>query len=69
MALPKRRWSKTRTRKGRTNKKLKITPLNVCPQCKQPKLSHRICPVCGYYKGRQVIEIKDKKVDKKKKEK
>ncbi|MDD5668647.1 MAG: 50S ribosomal protein L32, partial [Candidatus Omnitrophica bacterium] len=30
------------------------------PQCKQPKLPHRICKVCGFYKGRQVIEIKEK---------
>ncbi|PIQ88566.1 MAG: 50S ribosomal protein L32 [Candidatus Omnitrophica bacterium CG11_big_fil_rev_8_21_14_0_20_42_13] len=60
MPLPKRRFSKTRSRKKRTHKKIKATLLSVCPQCKQPKLSHRICPTCGYYKGRQVIEIKDK---------
>lgn len=65
MALPKRRWSKTRTKKGRTHKKLEETGLSVCPKCKQPKLPHRLCSVCGYYKGRQVIEIKDEKKDKK----
>ncbi|HDZ76867.1 MAG TPA: 50S ribosomal protein L32 [Candidatus Omnitrophica bacterium] len=65
MALPKRRWSKTRTRKGRTHKKLGEPLLSVCPKCKKPKLPHHLCPVCGYYKGRTVIEIEDKKKDKK----
>jgi ribosomal protein L32 len=37
-----------------------------CPQCKQPKLPHRVCAVCGYYNGRQVIEIKVKEKKKKK---
>jgi len=30
------------------------------------KLPHRVCPQCGYYKGRQVVEIKVKKKEKKK---
>jgi large subunit ribosomal protein L32 len=28
-----------------------------CPQCHQPKLPHRVCANCGYYDGRQVIEV------------
>ena len=31
-----------------------------CPNCGAKKLSHRVCPVCGYYKGKQVITIKSK---------
>jgi len=58
--LPKQRHSKARGRKRRTNWKLKAAGTAVCPQCKQPKLPHRICKVCGFYKGRQVIEIKEK---------
>lgn len=60
MPLPKRRHSKTRGRKRRTFWKLKNPILSVCPQCKQPKLSHRVCQTCGYYNGHQVIEIKVK---------
>ncbi len=66
MALPKRRHSKTRGRKRRTHWKIKAVGLSPCPQCKQPKLSGRVCPVCGYYKGKQVIEIKVKEKKKKK---
>jgi len=27
-----------------------------CPRCGEAKLSHRICPSCGYYRDRLVIE-------------
>ena len=61
MALPKRRHSKTRRDKRRTHDRLIKSDLSVCPQCRQPKLPHRICPHCGHYNGKQVIEIKQKK--------
>jgi large subunit ribosomal protein L32 len=32
-----------------------------CPNCQTEILPHHICPVCGYYKGRQVIVKKEKK--------
>ncbi len=31
-----------------------------CENCGANKLTHRVCPVCGYYKGKQVITIKSK---------
>ncbi len=67
MALPKRRHSKTRGRKRRTHWKVKLGSLNFCPQCKKPKMPHRVCKFCGYYNGKQVIDIKvkDKKKEKK----
>jgi large subunit ribosomal protein L32 len=30
-----------------------------CPQCHEAKLPHRACLKCGYYKGREVIAVKD----------
>jgi large subunit ribosomal protein L32 len=66
MPLPKRRHSKTRGKKRRTHWKLPQPDLPLCPQCKKPKLAHRVCPVCGVYSGRQVIEIKVKEKKKKK---
>jgi len=64
--LPKKRHSKARGRRRRTHWKLNPANLIPCPQCKQPKLPHRICTVCGYYNGKQVIEIKVKEKKKKK---
>jgi large subunit ribosomal protein L32 len=66
VALPKKRHSKARGRRRRTHWTLSAAKLIPCPQCKQPKLPHRICQVCGYYNGRQVIEIKVKEKKKKK---
>ncbi|MBO4204264.1 50S ribosomal protein L32 [bacterium] len=31
-----------------------------CKNCGANKLTHRVCPVCGYYNGKQVITIKSK---------
>ena len=55
MPVPKKRVSRTRRDKRRTHKKL--TPVNLvqCPQCSQFMMPHRICPGCGFYKGRSVI--------------
>jgi len=67
VALPKRKHSKTRGLKRRTHWKIAKTTLVPCPQCKQAKLPHRVCLVCGYYDGRQVIEVKVKEKKKKSK--
>ena len=34
-----------------------------CKNCGAKKLTHRVCPVCGYYKDKQVLTIKSKKKD------
>ena len=31
--------------------------LSECPSCHEPKLPHRVCPRCGKYKGREVVEV------------
>ncbi|MBD3331819.1 50S ribosomal protein L32 [candidate division GN15 bacterium] len=59
MALPKRRHSRTRGRKRRTNWKVSLPNVSECPQCHSPKLPHHICPSCGYYKGRKVIDTQE----------
>ncbi|HEY3381854.1 MAG TPA: 50S ribosomal protein L32 [Vicinamibacterales bacterium] len=59
MPNPKRRHSKSRTAKRRTHDALTPVVLAGCPQCHEAKLSHRVCPHCGYYRGRQVREVKE----------
>ncbi len=60
MALPKRKHSKSRRDKSRTHWKLAVPTLTKCQQCAAPILQHRVCPKCGYYRGRQVLVIKVK---------
>lgn len=31
--------------------------LTECPQCGAKFVSHRVCPSCGYHRGRQVLTI------------
>ncbi len=64
MPLPKRRHSKSRGAKRRGAQHLTVPNLSICPNCKAPKLAHRVCPVCGFYKGRQVLVIEEEKKEK-----
>ena len=57
MPLPKRRHSVTRGRKRRTHYKMTVPAQSQCPQCREVKPPHQVCPHCGFYKGREVMEI------------
>jgi large subunit ribosomal protein L32 len=59
MALPKRRHSRARGRKRRTNWKIEAPNVVKCEHCGQGRLPHHICPHCGYYDGRQVLTGKE----------
>ena len=65
MANPKRRHSNTRSRLRRAHDFLTPKSTGACPQCKAPKLPHRVCKSCGYYRGRQIVTIKVKEKAKK----
>lgn len=57
MANPKRRHSKQRTALRRAHDHLKAASLAQCPNCHEAKMPHRACPKCGYYKGREIVEV------------
>ncbi len=60
MAVPARRVSKARRDKRRNNLwKISAPAIEKCSQCGEYKRSHRLCPVCGYYNGRQVVAVED----------
>ena len=40
------------------NSVLKLPQISTCPHCAAPYVPHRVCPACGYYKGRQAVEVK-----------
>jgi len=58
MAVPKRKTSRSRRDKRRAQHAITISRVQVCPNCKQPKLPHRVCPNCKVYKGRDVEPIR-----------
>ena len=56
MPVPKRKTSRTRRDTRRATHSISGPAQSVCPQCHQPKLPHRVCPECGYYNGKEVID-------------
>ncbi|HZZ70635.1 MAG TPA: 50S ribosomal protein L32 [Pirellulales bacterium] len=56
MAVPKRRHSNSRTGSRRAHDGLTAKQLVYCTKCSTPAPSHRICPKCGYYMGRTLVE-------------
>lgn len=50
--------------------RLKEPVLAACPKCKKPVKPHTVCLFCGFYKGREVINVlaKMEKKERKKRE-
>jgi large subunit ribosomal protein L32 len=40
-----------------------VPRLEECDHCHEPKLPHHACPNCGWYNGRQAIELKQTQTD------
>jgi large subunit ribosomal protein L32 len=57
MALPKKKTTKAKRDSRRSHWKATPATYSECPRCRQPKLPHRVCANCGYYAGRQAIEV------------
>lgn len=56
MAHPKHRISKQRRDKRRTHKKAVAPTVSNCSNCGSAVLYHRVCPECGFYRGKLVID-------------
>lgn len=57
--LPKRKVSKGRRDRRRAHDAIGSPNLVECSNCHQRTMPHRVCPHCGYYKGRQVLDLAD----------
>jgi large subunit ribosomal protein L32 len=55
MAVPKSKISRSRRGQRRSHDSLKKINSSECSNCGEMKLSHNICPGCGYYAGREVL--------------
>ncbi len=59
--VPKKKLPRSKSRQRRAQwMRLKPKALVVCSNCGNPRLPHRVCPHCGYYKGREVVSIEAK---------
>lgn len=67
---PKKRLSKDRVRRryskykrGQITRLQNMVNITICPACGEKKLNHHVCPHCGKY-GDKIIIDKTKQVDK-----
>lgn len=56
MPVPKRKKGRSATNHRRSSHKVETPARSLCPQCHLPKLPHRVCPECGYYDGKEIVE-------------
>ncbi|MGB3974917.1 MAG: 50S ribosomal protein L32 [bacterium] len=59
MPVPKKRKTHSKVKMQRANKHIAVSNRSTCSNCHEPKLPHRVCPNCGYYKSKQILEIKE----------
>ena len=59
MAVPKRKQSNSRTGSRRAHHHIKPKQLQRCPQCSTLKPSHVVCPTCGHYMDRAMVETEE----------
>ncbi len=58
--LPKKKTSQSRHRRRRMHLTAPMPSLVVCPQCRSPRPPHHACPVCGTYRGREVLIVRER---------
>lgn len=58
MAVPKKKTSKAKSRSRRASAwRIKTPARSTCPRCQSVKLPHTVCGNCGWYNGRQAVEV------------
>ena len=58
MAVPKKKTSKAKSRSRRASAwTLNAPSRSLCPRCGAAKLPHVVCGGCGWYHGRQAIDV------------
>ena len=71
MGLPAKRTTSSKRDMRRSHHALFAVNFGTCPKCGTPALPHRACANCGFYKGREVVNVLVKldKKERKKREK
>jgi len=59
MAVPRNRTSNARKNSRRSHMAKKPTQLATCKNCQNLYRPHHICPSCGYYANKAIIQKQD----------
>ena len=57
MAVQQCKKSKMRVRQRKAQIRYRGLEAHTCTNCGAPCMPHRICKACGYYDGKQVIQV------------
>lgn len=68
MAVPRMHLTRSKRNKRRMHLYLKAPTLTLCQKCGKENLPHIVCPNCGYYKGREIVDILKKLTKKERKQ-
>lgn len=60
-ALPKRKISKARKGERRSHLHIQPSTLVECASCHNLMVPHRICPTCGKFRGRDILQLEANK--------
>jgi len=55
--VPKKRHTKSSRNQRRMHLFVKQPNLSACPKCGVAVIPHVVCPSCGYYKGKEVVNV------------
>lgn len=69
MGVPTKKRTKQQKRERRAKISLTTKSTTTCAKCGADRMSHRACPACGYYRGRDVLKQSVKEEHKKTREK
>lgn len=67
MAVPRHKHTKSSVHQRRMHIFIKPAVLASCPKCTKPVLPHTVCKYCGFYRGREMVNVLGKLTKKEKK--
>ena len=57
MAVPTRKTSRLKRRQRKAANRYEGVQATYCTNCSAPSTPHRVCPSCGFYNGKQVLNV------------
>ncbi len=63
------RHTKSHTANRRSHHALKTVNFAKCENCQAPSKRHTVCSICGFYRGKKVVDLIKKTEKRQKKEK
>ena len=57
MPVPKRKTGQAKRNMRRSHHALSVPNLVDCPSCGEREEPHRVCPKCGHYKDRLIVNL------------